>query len=524
MDHRQKNSFPAGPVAVIDIGSNSIRLVVYERAARSPSQLFNEKLLCALGRRLASTGRLDAAAMERAYAGLRRFRRIAEQAGARHFYVIATAAARDAENGPEFIEKARKLVGLDIKVLNGEEEAEYAAAGIAAGFLDPDGIAGDLGGGSLELVDILGGEVRHARSLQLGGLALIDKSGGSMAKARDIIDRGLDKAPWLEEGRGRAFYPIGGTWRTLARIHMNLHNHPLNIIHGYSMTAEDVSEMANVVMSRPISALEKLAEAVSERAEVLPFGALVLKRVVERIKPSCVLVSAFGVREGLIYKLLPDRERERDPLLAACEEVAIQRARSPEHARELCRWTDALFRKPGPKELAEERRLRHAACLLSDIAWQSHPDYRGEHSSGVIAQSAFAGIDHPGRAFLALTVYYRHEKGLKGELPQRLKTLAGRRWNKRAQIIGAAIRAAHVLSAGMPGIVPVTPVGYDESKLVLQLPSRLSALDGERLQRRLRALAHLLNCRPEIRMTAKFDAARAIMRAITRRTSEQPPK
>jgi exopolyphosphatase/guanosine-5'-triphosphate,3'-diphosphate pyrophosphatase len=306
VDHRLKKPFPAGPVAVIDIGSNSIRLVVYERAARSPAQLFNEKLLCALGRRLASTGRLDASAMERAYAGLRRFRRIAEQAGARHFYVIATAAARDAENGPEFIEKARKLVGLDIKVLNGEEEAEYAAAGIAAGFLDPDGIAGDLGGGSLELVDILGGEVRHARSLQLGGLALIDKSGGSMAKAKDIIDRGLDKAPWLEEGRGRAFYPIGGTWRTLARIHMNLHNHPLNIIHGYSMTPEDVSEMANVVMSRPMSALEKLAEAVSERAEVLPFGALVLKRVVERVKPSGVLVSAFGVREGLIYKLLPD--------------------------------------------------------------------------------------------------------------------------------------------------------------------------------------------------------------------------
>lgn len=512
------------PVAIVDIGSNSIRLLVYEAPVRSLTPLFNEKVLCGLGRRLATTRRLEQTAMERAFATLRRFRRIAAQSGAKNIYVIATAAARDAENGAEFIAKAQKLMGLDIRVLNGEEEAELAAAGIAAGFIDQDGLAGDLGGGSLELVDMTGATVKHAQSLQLGGLALIDKAGGSLSRAKDLIDRGLDTIPWLGEGKGRNFYAIGGTWRTIARIHMQMAKYPLSVVHGYSMSIDDVAEVAAALTQKPSGQIEKLITATGERRETLPFGALVLRRTVERVRPRAILLSAFGVREGLIYKMLTERERERDPLIAACEEMAQLRSRSPEHARELCRWTDALFRKPGPKETDEERRLRHAACLLSDIAWRAHPDYRGEQSLGLIAQSAIVGIDHPGRAFLALTVYYRHEKGLKGDLSPQLKRLAGSRWNRRAQIIGAAVRTAHILSAGMPGIIPHVSIGYDENKLVLQIPSRLAVLDGERLQRRLRSLAHLLNCQPEIRISSKFDAARAIMRAIARRMPEQPVK
>ncbi|MDX2264858.1 MAG: Ppx/GppA phosphatase family protein [Hyphomicrobiales bacterium] len=512
------------PVAVVDIGSNSIRLLIYEAPVRSLTPLFNEKVLCGLGRRLATTRRLETHAMERALAALRRFRKLIEQAGARSVHVIATAAARDAENGAEFIARAEKALGASIRVLGGEEEAELAAAGVAAGFVDPDGVAGDLGGGSLELVDIAGGRVRNAQSVQLGALALIDKSGGNVARAREFIDRDLQTIPWLGVGAGRPFYPIGGAWRTIARIHMHMTNYPLSVIHGYVLSPDDIAQVANALTQKHTAVIEKLIEATGERAETLPFAALVLRRTVERLQSSEARVSAFGVREGLIHRLLPERERERDPLIAACEEMAHLRSRSAEHARELCRWTDSLFRKPGPKESDEERRLRHAACLLSDIAWRAHPDYRGEQSLSLVAQSSFVGIDHPGRAFLALTVFYRHEKGLKGDLSPQLKRLAGGRWHKRAQIVGAAVRTAHILSAGMPGVIPMTSIGFDENKLVLQLPSKLAPLDGERLQRRLRALAHLLNCQPEIRISAKFDAARAIMRAISRRTPERAPE
>jgi len=515
---------PYDPVAVIDIGSNSIRLLIYEAPVRSLTPLFNEKVLCGLGRKLATTGRLEPAAMDRACAALRRFRRIADQVGARSMHVIATAAARDAENGAEFIERARRMVGTDIRVLSGTEEADYAAAGIAAGFLHPDGFAGDLGGGSLELVDMVSGEMRQAQSVQLGALALIDRAGASLSRAREIVDRGLDSIPWLSAGAGRTFFTIGGTWRAIARVHMLMNDYPLSVVHGYSMSADDVSQVFSALSSKVSSSLERILAEIDERKDTVPFGALVLKRVVDRIKPSEIVVSAYGVREGLIYRLLSERERARDPLISACEDFAQLRSRSADHARELCRWTDALFRKPGPKESEEETRLRHAACLLSDIAWRAHPDYRGEQALSLIAQSAFVGIDHPGRAFLALCVYYRHEKGLKGEFSPQLKELAGRRWNKRAQIIGAAVRTAHILSAGMPDIIPHTPIGFEDNKLVLQLPSRLAALDGERLQRRLRFLAHLLNCQPEIRVSARFDAARAIMRAISRRNPEPSPK
>lgn len=524
MDRPAFSKLSYDPVAVVDIGSNSIRLLIYESAARSLTPLFNEKVLCGLGRRLATTRRLETGAMERALAALRRFRKLIEQVNAKSVHIIATAAARDAENGAEFIARAEKAVGAPVRVLNGEEEAEMAAAGVAAGFINPDGVAGDLGGGSLELVDIADGKVRNAQSVQLGALALIDKSASSLTKAREFIDRDLQTIPWLGVGVARPFYPIGGAWRTIARIHMHLNHYPLSVVHGYTMTPQDVADVASALTQKHTAPVEKLVAGTGERAETLPFAALVLRRVVERLQSSEIQVSAFGVREGLIYRMLSERERERDPLIAACEDMAHLRSRSLEHARELCRWTDNLFRKPGPKETDEERRLRHAACLLSDIAWRAHPDYRGEQSLSLVAQSSFVGIDHPGRAFLALTVFYRHEKGLKGDLSPQLKRLAGNRWNKRAQIIGAAVRAAHILSAGMPHVIPQTSIGYDENKLVLHLPAKLAPLEGERLQRRLRTLAHMLNCQPEIRVSARFDAARAIMRAISRRTPEKAPE
>ena len=211
------------------------------------------------------------------------------------------------------------------------------------------------------------------------------------------------------------------------------------------------------------------------------------------------MISAFGLREGLLYDLLSDEEKHRDPLLAACEELATLRARSVAHAWELCRWTDVLFEKPGPKESPAERRLRHAACLLSDIGWRAHPEYRGEQSLDLIAHASFAGIDHPGRAFVALCVFYRNQGLIDGEIDLPLLELVDKRAMKRARIVAAAIRAAHMISAAMPGIIDDTPVAYDGKKLVLRLPKRFSDLNGERLRRRFTTLASELDREPDIR-------------------------
>jgi exopolyphosphatase/guanosine-5'-triphosphate,3'-diphosphate pyrophosphatase len=276
--------------------------------------------------------------------------------------------------------------------------------------------------------------------------------------------------------------------------------YPLSVMHGYRIATEDALDFASLLDRLSPSSLEGIEDISRARRETVPFGALILERLVRLVKPSEVMISVFGVREGMLYSLLDEAERARDPLLSACEELAAMRSRSPAHARELTRWTDALFVPPGPDETQEERRLRHAACLLSDVEWRAHPDYRGEKSLNTIAHGSFAGIDHPGRAYLALAVYYRHMGLMKEEQSPRLIELTDDRMRKRARILGAAIRAAHMLSAAMPGVVGHAPVSFQDGKLVLSLPERFHVLDGERLQRRFATLARELDREPEIRL------------------------
>src|SRR3990170_2895835 len=336
------------PVAVVDIGSNSVRLVVYEGATRAPTPLFNEKVLCGLGRSLASTGKLAADAIARALRALRRFRALIEQMEVSQVEVIATAAAREASNGAEFIASAERVLGRPITVLSGTEEAELAAWGVVAGIHDADGFVGDLGGGSLELIDVRKGRPAEAATLPLGGLRLIDASGGNLKKARDIVDAEFSKVDWLEKGRGRDFYAIGGTWRALARLHMAQTNYPLSVMHNYRINADDALRFAALIDHQSQSSLAGIRDISSARRETLPYGALVLERLIKQMRPRSVVVSVFGIREGLLYSLLSDDEKRKDPLIAACDDIARRWSRSIDSAYELCFWTDALFRAPGP--------------------------------------------------------------------------------------------------------------------------------------------------------------------------------
>jgi exopolyphosphatase/guanosine-5'-triphosphate,3'-diphosphate pyrophosphatase len=494
------------PIGVIDIGSNSVRLVVYEGAVRSPTPIFNEKVLAGLGRGIATTGRLNDEAIDRSLEALTRFRAISRILGVKNVRAIATAAAREAENGADFIARGEKASGVKINILTGAEEAEHAAKGIIMGFRDADGFAGDLGGGSLEIIDIAGNALKQATTLPLGGLRLIDTSNDKIEKAVDIADEHIRKISWIGKGEGRAFYAVGGTWRSLAKLHMEQTKYPLRVMHGYSMPAKVALEFCEEVRrSKKLSALPGIEEVSKARREVLPYGALVLERVLKHMKPKEVVFSVFGIREGLVYKLLSAAEQRKDPLIAFARDYANMRSRSASHAQELCDWTDALFAEPGPGETEDERRLRHAACLLSDIGWRAHPDYRGEQSLNVIAHAALGGIDHPGRVFLASSVYFRHigvgedDEG-NDALSERVKAIMPKRLMKRARIVGAAVRAAHMMSIGRPGIIDETPVRYERDKLVLNVPKVHATLVGERLERRFGALAQLLERTAEIRI------------------------
>ena len=492
------------PLGVIDIGSNSVRLVVYEGAVRAANPLFNEKVLCGLGRAVATTGRLGEESVDRALEALRRFHAIARILDVKNLRAIATAAVRDAADGPAFIVKAEAACGVKIEVLSGEKEAALAAQGIRMGFVDPDGLAGDLGGGSLEIIDIYKDRLNDASTLPLGGLRLIDQTGDKIERALPVVDEAIARVNWLAKGRGRPFYAVGGTWRALAKLHMEHVGYPLRVMHGYAIPTRDTIEFCQMVRrTKKLSTLPGINEVARPRREVIPYGALVLERLLEALAPSEVVFSVFGIREGLLFSLLPEHERIKDPLLCFCEDHARLRSRSVEHARELCAWTDALFEGEGPREAPEERRLRHAACLISDIGWRAHPDYRGEQSLNVVAHAGLAGIDHPGRIFLALSIYFRHagqDDDGGDQLSERLKAAVSKRAQKRARIIGAAVRTAHMLSIGMPDVIDETRLGYEGSTLVLTLPKAHAALDGERLRRRLAVLSGLLERQSEVRI------------------------
>lgn len=480
------------PIAIVDIGSNSVRLVVYEHLSRSPTPIFNEKEMAGLGRGVASSGELAADAVEKALSALQRFRILWEAMDVRDVRVIATAAARYARNGPAFLDQAEAICGQPIELISGDREAFLSALGVVSGFAEPDGVVGDLGGGSLELIDVAGATIGEGVSVPLGGLALLDRSCNSLRAAEKIVREELDRLPQVEAMKGRNFYAVGGTWRALAKLHQRQMHYPLSVMHGYTVPARDVADFARMIERVDADILESIDSVSSARRPLLAYGALVLDHLIKRGRPKAVVISAQGVREGLLHEQLDPEERAADALLRAAGDYNVLRSRDPAHAGDLIAFADEFFASAGIDETAEERRLRRAACLLADIGWRAHPDYRGEQSLNVIAHAAFIGLDHPGRAYLSMAVFYRYA-GLKEEgIPLPLRELTGARLLERARLLGGVMRVAYLLSGAMNGLLPRMGLTATDKKVVLNVPRGLASLASDRVASRLKQLAKLL--------------------------------
>jgi exopolyphosphatase/guanosine-5'-triphosphate,3'-diphosphate pyrophosphatase len=481
-------------VAVIDIGSNSVRLVVYESLTRSLVTLFNEKALCGLGGEVQSTGLLAADAVGKALTALRRFRALCKVMKVGRVYAIATAAARDAKNGPDFIVAAEKICGCEIQIISGPREAKLSALGVISGIHKPNGIVGDLGGGSLELIDVKGNAVRTGITLPLGSLALQDASQKSPKRAEKIIKSALIGVTQLTAARGRNFYAVGGTWRALARLHIIQSGYSLKVMHGYSIPAAEalsfVRRVRRLATANILADLESIAEA---RQPLLVYAALVLEHIILTAQPKTIVFSTFGVREGLLYEMLPPAQRVQDGLVCAAQAMNVLLSRSARHAEELKSWTDRFVRVARLKETPEDKRLRHVACLLSDTGWRAHPDHRGEQTLSLITNGNFGSIDHQGRAFLALSVFYRYA-GLseQNEPPLQVRALVTPAQIERARILGAAFRVAHLISAARPGVLPAIHFTSKERKMMLVFEHRIVDLVADRVGSRFKQLARLV--------------------------------
>jgi len=492
MDADTPGTSGSGRVAVVDIGSNSVRLVVFDQLGRAPLPVFNEAVQCGLGRGLDRTGRLNDDAIRLALQNLTRFARLASAMEVERFDLLATAAVRDAENGAAFVADAERCCGTRLTVLSGTAEARLAGLGVMSGTPGAAGIAGDLGGGSLELVRLAEGAVGEITTLPLGPIRLMEMAGDSRRAAIAEIDRHLDGVDWLRAGEGETFYPVGGAWRALARVHMEQTGFPLHVIHGYTLSRSRAADTARLLSRLSPASMDRLKAVPKKRRESMPYAALVMYRLLKRMRPESVRFSAFGLREGHLFDLLPPDEQARDPLLVAASRLAAAEGRFGDLGPALEVWTRPL----AGDETPDEARLRRAACHLADIAWREHPDYRQRQARDRILRLPPLAMDHTERAFLAYTAYVRYggkPDRAEAETPRQLMT---ERQFDRATALGLALRLGITVSGGTGAILERASLAVHAERIDVVLPGDGSVVPGDALHRRLKRLAKATGRKP----------------------------
>lgn len=477
-------------LGVIDIGSNSIRLVVFENGVRSPDYFFNEKTICGLGRSLGKTGRLDPDGKTRALAALKRFTSLAARMGVSELVAIGTAALRDAEDGPAFRDLLAEEVGLTVRVVSGEEEARLAAEGVLMGWPAADGVIADLGGSSLELATAHEGQVGAAVSVPAGHLRLIEADADETRRALKALAAAA--APFAASA-GRLIM-VGGAWRALAKAHMGRENYPFHVLQGYEMTPKAAQELTDWAVRADESEIKKAASVSSSRIPSLVAGARALRRLLADLEPDEIGVSAFGVREGVAHERMSDALRREEPLIAAARRSELRNARCPGFGEELFAWMTPLL-----GDISDDRRrLAEAACLLHDVNWRTHPDYRAAACFGTVARGNLGGVGHNGRLFVGAALLHRYKGG--GDDAEAAAAVArlSPEDRREAEIVGRAARLGAMVSGSTLGTLGKCTLRRDDKALTLTFAPDVAAMAGERVERRLAALAEAIGLEPRL--------------------------
>lgn len=480
-------------VGVVDVGSNSVRMVVFDGAARSPAYFYNEKIMCGLGKGLAETGRLNPTGRIRALAALKRFALLAEGMGVDPLTVVATAATREAEDGPEFQAEVLRETGLRLWVINGDEEARLSAQGVLLGWPEAKGLVCDIGGNSMELARIGDGQVGKRISTPLGPFRLQQVTGGDV-KRRALIERILKTAQSAVKSSGERIYLVGGSWRVIARLDMERRNYPLTVLHEYRMTPQSLLDTLDWIAGSDLPLLRARTGTSSERMELVPLACEVLRELVRIFKPTEIDVSAYGIREGLLYEQMPPRLRQRDPLIEAARMAEMTSARVPGFGKKLYEFLLPLF-----KDADKERhRLIKAACLLHDTTWRAHPDYRAEVCFDNATRANLGGLDHPGRVFLGLSLLHRYKNSRAGSRLEPLFRLLTDEQIQDAEVLGKAMRFGAMFSVADPSEAGSLRWQPKKRVLELSLTERGRDLFGEVAQSRFTSLALAMKAKTSI--------------------------
>ncbi|MBW0157439.1 Ppx/GppA family phosphatase [Sedimentimonas flavescens] len=482
-------------VGVVDVGSNSVRMVVFDGAARSPAYFYNEKVMAGLGQGLAETGMLNPQGRERAFAALQRFALLADGMGIGPLTCVATAAVREAQDGPEFQRMVERATGLKLHVIDGTEEARLSAQGVLLGWPEAQGLICDIGGNSMELAEIRNGRVWRRVTSPLGPFRLQQVPGGKKELAAHIKDviAGLAREMGTEHER---IYLVGGSWRAIARLDMERRGYPLLVLHEYRMDPEGTLKTLDWIEKNDLNELRSRTGTSSARMELVPLAAMVLRELIATFGPKEIDISSYGIREGLLYEQMPERLRRRDPLIEACRHAERTMARLPGFGKRLHAFIQPIWGQVPP----EKYRLMRAACLLHDTTWRTHPDYRAEACFDNVTRANMAALSHPERVFVGLALLHRYKNSRTGSRFEPLFTLLTPEQIQEAEVLGKAMRFGAMFSIHDPQDAGELNYKPKKNLLELRLTKRGAGLYGEVAAARLTALAAALKAEPSVRL------------------------
>lgn len=478
-------------VAVVDVGSNSVRLVVFDGMSRSPAYFYNEKVLCGLGRGLADSGVLHPEGRARAMAALHRFAALVKGMDA-EMTGVATAAVREASDGPDFVAQVARETGLALHVASGIEEAQLSARGILLGWPDAQGVVCDIGGASMELARLEQGEIGAAETSALGPLKLQDYAGDLDAHIKDGV-KTLVKAVG---GQGERLFLVGGSWRALARLDMVRRGYPFHVLHEYRPTVADMLETIDWVRAQDSDELASHTDTSRERLALVPMAGRVLARLLRELAPEQIVLSSYGLREGMFYERMPPSMRGLDPLIEASRSMESAMARFPGFGQVLYEWLRPLYHQAD----ARERRLILAACLLHDTSWQAHPDYRAEMCFESVTRANLGGVDHRERLFLGMAILSRYKNAGHSTLEIPVEELLSKDRIRAAVQLGKAMRLGAMISGAQVRLLDHTALRRVGDTLVLTLAGPARELNGEVVEKRLASLAKQLDLEPVLKV------------------------
>lgn len=478
--------------AIIDIGSNTVRMMIYGGSMRAPTVLLNEKVTARLGRDIATSGELAEEAVDLAMSGLERFALLLDDLGIEDVDMVATAAVREASNGKQFVKRLEKL-GFEPRVLSGEEEACLSASGVAGAFPGATGVVADFGGGSLELVTVNNGEPGKPTSLPLGALRLPQyrKENGknSDTAMRKSLEKVIRKAGWglaSEEGHEpQPLYLVGGTWRAMAVFMMQIQGHPLTDPHGFELEPKKALKFAEALAEETPESLKARERISTMRAEKLPDAAVLLEALLSQVSPSRIVFSSWGLREGMLFDRLPPHGKAQDPLIAGVSVFATQRGAPPTLATLIASWTvDAV-----PPSGTGSERLRLAATMLALASMQIEPNIRLPQAIDWALHKRWIAVDGSQRAMLAAAIA---ANGNALDLPEKVRALASDEAIEEAVCWGLAVRLARRLGARSRRSLQVSRLLVEGETLVLRLSDSHGALFAGPVEKDIKLLADRL--------------------------------